>query len=292
MATLLDTTHRRPAHQHQHATAKADRLPRQKPITVNGITIPRTAIGRETQHHPAAKPIDAWMAAARALVVRELLLEEARRLGLTPEPQTDDAQRRETDDEALIRQVIEREVVTPDADESACRRIYEQTPGRFRSSDLYAIRHILLAAAPADAEARAAARRQAADLISEIEANPAALAELAAHVSACPSRSNGGQLGQISRGQTVPEFEAALAEAPVGRVIPEPVETRYGIHVVMVEQRIDGRQLPFEIVRDAIADWLGSRSHDTAVRQYIGMLAGRATITGIDLAASQSPLVQ
>ena len=42
----------------------------------------RSAIARETQNHPAAKPIDAWLAAARALVVRELLLQEARRLGI------------------------------------------------------------------------------------------------------------------------------------------------------------------------------------------------------------------
>jgi peptidyl-prolyl cis-trans isomerase C len=294
MTTIFDTTDRgHAAHAHQSApSTKAERLPRPKPISVNGVTIPRTEIGRETQHHPAQKPIDAWTAAARALVVRELLLQEARRLGISARPLSDDRDRRETDEEALVRQLVEQEVVTPKADEESCRRVYDRMPGRFRSSDLYAVRHILIPAAPGDAEARIAAREQAAALIVEAGASPALFGDLAAAYSACPSRHNGGALGQISRGQTVPEFEAALSDAPLGSVMPEAVETRYGVHVVIVDQRIEGRQLPFDIVRDAIGEWLETRSRETAIRQYIAMLAGRATILGIDLDASAPTLVQ
>ena len=70
-------------------------------VSVNGVAIARDAIAREMQHHPAAKPIAAWQQAARALVVRELLLQRARRLDVTPEPVSDDGGRRETDDEAV-----------------------------------------------------------------------------------------------------------------------------------------------------------------------------------------------
>ena len=52
-------------------------LPKPKTITVNGKVIPREVIAREVQNHPAEKPILAWQAAARALVVRELLLQES-----------------------------------------------------------------------------------------------------------------------------------------------------------------------------------------------------------------------
>ena len=80
-------------------------IPAGKPVTVsvNGVAIPRDAIVREMQHHPAAKPIAAWQQAARALVVRELLLQRAQQLGLQPEPISDTDGRRETDEEALIR---------------------------------------------------------------------------------------------------------------------------------------------------------------------------------------------
>jgi peptidyl-prolyl cis-trans isomerase C len=60
------------------------------PITVNGVMISRDAIQREMQHHPAARPITAWQQAARALVIRELLLQRARCLGLAAEPICDD----------------------------------------------------------------------------------------------------------------------------------------------------------------------------------------------------------
>ena len=54
------------------------------PVRVNGVTIPHDIISREAQNHPAPTPIAAWTAAARALAVRELLLQEARR---TPWPE-------------------------------------------------------------------------------------------------------------------------------------------------------------------------------------------------------------
>ena len=92
-------------------------FPAGKPVTVsvNGVAIARDAIQREMQHHPAEKPIAAWQQAARALVIRELLLQRAKHLGLPPEPICDEAGRRETDDEALMRAVVEREVTVPDA---------------------------------------------------------------------------------------------------------------------------------------------------------------------------------
>ena len=291
MTTVLDRTHQERPPAEKHAGRRA-RLPRPKPISVNGVVIPRDEIGRETQHHPAAKPLDAWLAAARSLVVRELLLQEARRLGIAIEPLADQDERRETDEEALIRQLIEREVVTPEPDETACRRVYEQRKHNFRSSDLFAVRHILVPAAPSDVAARARARHQAEALITALDADASAFSALAAAHSACSSRHQGGTLGQISRGQTVPEFEAALPTAPVGSVMRDPVETRYGFHVVVVDHKLEGEQLPFAMVRDRIASWLEATSQEIAIRQYIAMLAGRATITGIELGSGSSPLVQ
>jgi peptidyl-prolyl cis-trans isomerase C len=257
-------------------------------VTVDGVTIRRDAIARETQNHPAAKPVEAWLAAARALVVRELLLQEARRLAIAADPVCDEEGRRETDEEALVRQLIEQQVATPEPDEESCRRIYDRNRARFRSSDLCAVRHILLPAAPADRTARARAREQAEAILAAVTREPASFAELAGAHSACPSSVQGGSLGQISRGQTVPEFEAALATLDDSGII----ETRYGYHVVVVDPRIEGRELPFEIVRPRIAEWLSERARHIAIRQYIAMLAGKAQITGIDLGAGSSSLTR
>ena len=93
-------------------------------MSVNGV-VAHDDISREAQNHPAPKPIAAWTAAARALAVRELLLQEARRIGLDAQPLADGEGRTETDEEALIRALVEREVTTPAPDEAACRRYYE-----------------------------------------------------------------------------------------------------------------------------------------------------------------------
>lgn len=262
---------------------KPKNLPRPAAVSVNGVTIPRDAIARETQNHPAAKPVAAWLEAARALIVRELLLQEAKRLQVQAEPLTDDAGRRETEDEALIRALVDHAVVTPLADETTCRRYYDQNRGRFRSSDLYEVRHILIAAAPGDQAARADARALAGTLVAKLRGAPQAFPDLAALHSACPSSATGGSLGQISAGQTVPEFERGLASLPVGEVGAEPIETRYGLHVVLLDRRIEGRELPFELVRDAIARWLDDRVRHGAIRYYIAGLAAAAKIEGIEL---------
>jgi len=263
----------------QDCAVKPRNLPRPQQVTVNGIVIPRAEISREVQNHPAGKPVEAWLAAARALVIRQILLQAAQRAGLTPAPITDAEGRRETDDEALIRQVVAEAVLAEPVDDTICRRVYDNNRAHFRSSDLFEALHILLPAA--DTSARADAMRLAADIIEAVTSDPAAFAALAAAHSACPSAATGGNLGQIGEGQTVAEFEAALARAPVGRVAPAPVETRYGIHVVFVECRIDGQDLPFESVRDRIADWLRERAWRTGVRRYIAGLIGEATITGV-----------
>src|SRR5512135_2280769 len=78
-------------------------LPKPAAVSVNGVVIPRDAIAREVQNHPASKPIKAWESAARALAIRELLLQQARLVGIIAAPVRDGAGRCETEEEALIR---------------------------------------------------------------------------------------------------------------------------------------------------------------------------------------------
>lgn len=268
------------------------RFTRPVPVSVNGVVIPSAVIARETQHHRASDPDQAWMLAARALAIRELLSQEVDRLSIVAEPLDDGEGRRETSQEARLRALIEREVVVPSADEDACRRYYESNNRRFRSPDLFEVAHILFAAAPDDPDTRDKARDASTALIAALVEDPVGFAAAAALHSACSSSKQGGNLGQVSTGQTVPEFEAALRGMVQGAVHPEPVETRYGLHVVRLDRRIDGEVLPFDLVRDRIADYLDEAVRRRAQQQYVSVLAGRAQVTGVDLAAARGPLVQ
>jgi hypothetical protein len=156
-------------------------------ITVNGVVIPRDMIAREVQHHPASKPVEAWLSAARALVVRELLLQEAQRIGISSISLSDENGRRETQEDALIRGLLEREIVTPEPDEESCRRYYQQRKRRFRArnaggADLpFEQVADRIASYLRDSVRRRAVAQYIARLISESEVTGIALADAEAH---------------------------------------------------------------------------------------------------------------
>ena len=60
----------------------------------------------------------------------------------------------------------------------------------------------------------------------------------------------------------------------------------------MVDKRIPGMKLPFDIVCDKIAERLRAAVEEKAMRQYVSILAGQANIEGVELDAAVSPLVQ
>jgi peptidyl-prolyl cis-trans isomerase C len=73
---------------------------------------------------------------------------------------------------------------------------------------------------------------------------------------------------------------------------PRLVHSRYGFHIVEVLGRRQGRQASFGEVHDRIAVQLAQQSRARALHQYMQLLAGRATVLGVELAAADSPLVQ
>lgn len=261
------------------------------PVAVNGAVIANADIAREVQNHAEATPKQAWQEATRALVVRELLLQRAHALGLAAAPHSEDGLR-ETEEEGLIRALLEAEVHTPTAGEAECRRYYDANPGKFRSPDLFEPQHILFKAARDNAAAYAAALARAEAALAEVQAAPERFDALARAVSDCPSANEAGRLGQIARGDTTPEFESALLSLQPGQICPSPVQTRYGVHVLRLQRKVAGQLLPFEVVGERIAAYLEESAWRRAVTQYVSLLSGQADITGFHMPGATSPLVQ
>lgn len=255
-------------------------------ISVNEVPITPEAMAQELQYHPAESREEAVYLAARALVIRELLQQRIAELGVSMEIGAG-----ENEEEAATRLLLEREVHVPQCDEETSLRYYENNRGRFHSAPLLAVRHILLECAPDDVEARAVAHEQAQILLQRLEEFPGSFAELAVKYSACPSKAQGGSLGQISKGQTVPELERQLFTLAPG-LASKPLESRYGWHVVSVDQRIEGMPLPYEVVSTAIRTQLQQGVWQKALVQYLQTLIGAADIRGIHLQGADSPLVQ
>lgn len=276
MAVHFHPPPERPAHDHAPA---GPALP-EHDIVVNGATIPAREVAAEMQHHPAETAEAAWNAAAQALIVRRLLEQAAAERGLDPE------------DEASLDALLAAEVTLPEPDEAAARRWHAAHPERFGAPDLWEASHILIAADPEDEAARAAAEAKAQDLLAQVLADPDCLPALARAQSDCPSRDQGGHLGQVARGTTVPEFETFLASLEPGQVCPVVVKSRYGMHIVRLHAHAPATRLPFEAVAERAAADLREQSWRAGVRQYISVLAGRARIEGFDLGAAAGPLVQ
>ena len=257
-------------------------------VIVNGVEITPEAIAEEIQHHPAPDAETAWIEAARALAVRELLLQEARRLGLAPDPEADEAGRIEADDDALVRVLLEEEVQPARAGEEECRRYYEANVGRFRTPDLFEASHILIEPEGDDESGWAAAEARARAIAADVGNDPARFAAAARSFSGCASAQQDGSLGQIRRGELVSSVQAgieALADGETGR---EPVRSRFGWHLLRLQRRIPGRTIPFEVAREKIADMLEARSWSVEAARYVADLARRGHVEGvlIDGAAS------
>lgn len=254
-------------------------------IRVNHQTIAGEKISAEMQYHPAASQREAMLKAAEALIIGELLRQRAAELSLNICGDNTLAS-----DDDFIEALLAAEVVRPVATDAECAQYYHANAGRFITSPLLELQHILLASAADDDEGRIAGKARAKMLISALQ-DGADFAVLASEESACPSREMGGSLGQISRGQTVPEFERQVFAAEPGLML-HPLESRYGFHIASIAHKIPGRQLPYEAVKDRIADYLNEKVRAKAIAQYIQTLIARADIEGYQFDPVDSSLMQ
>lgn len=253
-------------------------------VQVNGVTIPAARIAAEAQQHPApkGKPGLAWQAAARALALREVLLQEARARGLTAEPQETAPGQWETAEEALVRQLLDLEVRPAPVAEADLRALWQADPDRFRAPPLWEAAHILFAAPEGEHEARHQARAAADAALATLTLRPKAWDDLARNQSGCSSGRNGGRLGQIGPGDTLPDFEAALRAMQPGQ-IAGPVETRHGLHLIRLIAVAEGEVLPFAAILPRLRLAAEKAAWARAARDYAARLLDGASVTGVAL---------
>jgi len=247
-------------------------------ITVNGVIIEEQALANELQYHEGSQFEQVVQQAGQTLVIRQLLIEQANKKGFDA---TGD------NEENAVQELLAQEVSYDDPSEETCLRYFEQNREKFATMPLMEVDHILLAAAKDDHEGRDAAKNNANVIISQLKqemnnGEPSTFAALAKEYSACPSKETGGSLGQISKGQTVPEFERQLMNMPVG-LGDKPLESRYGFHVVNINRKIEGKPLDYDMVRDKVRGYLIHRASHLAIQAYIQSLVEQAEITGVEV---------
>lgn len=252
-------------------------------IRVGNRTLDEADIARETPFHPAATLAEAQLMAARALVVRELLTQRAAMLGL--QSGSDD------EGDQAVAALLDQELSVPEPDEDTCQRYFDSHRERFAEPALLRVRHILLPAAPEDAKARDAQYRLAGKLLRELQEHPERFTEKAQRHSACPSSEQGGELGWLRSGQTVTELDQALFRLPAG-LYERPLASRYGWHVVSIDERRDSKPLPYPQVAQQVRHSLREEATRHALRQYLLKLEEDLGVEGIHLDDDPAKLQQ
>ncbi len=88
---------------------------------------------------------------------------------------------------------------------------------------------------------------------------------------------SGGDIGFISKGQTIPEFENAAFSLEIGQ-ISDIVETTYGYHLIKVTDKQDSYVKQFDDVKETIKSYLITAEQTKAWEEFIYSLVEKAKI--------------
>lgn len=152
----------------------------------------------------------------------------------------------------------------PELDEAALRERYEAEKQRFVAEEQRLASHILVRVPENATEAQAReAEAKIRRIAAEAKAPGADFAALARRYSDDASKEQGGDLGWMGKGDTVPEFEKALFALKPGQV-SDPVKSDFGWHVIQLRDVKAGQMRPFEEVREQLASEAAQAERDRA----------------------------
>lgn len=150
---------------------------------------------------------------------------------------------------------------------------YEEKKAGMNVPETVKARHILLSFDPTADDEGKTEKRKEVDRIRQELLDGADFAESAKKYSTCPSSQKGGDLGQFSRGQMVPEFERAAFGQEIGE-IGDVVETKFGYHIIEVTEQNKGQERTLDDVHDQIEMFLNEK----ALGEFVQTLKAEATI--------------
>ena len=199
------------------------------------------------------------------------------------------------DASSAIEALLEQSLTIPEPSEEACRRHHAAHATLYSTGERVQVRHILFAVT--QGVDVVALRNRAETTLLDVRCHDGNGAEerfskAASTLSNCPSGAQGGNLGWLVAADCAPEFAKDLFGHTEVGVLPRLVHSRFGLHVVEVLAREPGIQQAFEAISGAVAMSLRQKTYVTALRQYLQLLTGEAVIRGIDLEASETPLMQ
>jgi peptidyl-prolyl cis-trans isomerase C len=173
-----------------------------------------------------------------------------------------------------VENVIAKGVVVSDAE---VHDFYAGNKDKFESPEQAHARHILVTVdEKADEQTHQTGKAKADDLLAQLKGG-ANFEELAKKSSDCPSASQGGDLGFFGHGQMVQEFDEAAFALKPGE-LSGVVTTKFGYHIIKLEEKKDAGLVPELDAAPRIREYLASQKTGAAVELKLKTLREKAKI--------------
>ncbi|KRC70118.1 Foldase protein PrsA 2 precursor [compost metagenome] len=230
--------------------------------------------------------LDQWL---RARLAEKALIEQARAQGWQDQPEQKRAFQA-AQERILLQGYLESVSRAPDdyPGQADLQAAYERAKPQLAQPAMYRISQIFLPAALGDADAVAAARKQALDLVKRAQAPKGDFAALARDFSQdATTRGQGGDIGYTPLAQLTPEMRPAVEQLKAGEV-SAPVQSAAGFHILKLADVRPASVAPFEQVKEELRMALRTQRQELAARAYLeGLLnAGTVSIDGAALNAA------
>ena len=152
----------------------------------------------------------------------------------------------------LVNMFIDEEITKKaQVTEEYLKDYYEKNKKSYVMPDAFRIRHILIKVpATAEKEEREKLRKDAEDVLAKAKSGED-FGDLAYKYSMDDWRVKGGDLGLVHKGRIDPDLEKAALGLEAGQ-ISDIIETVYGYHFLKLEEKVPGKQLSFDEIRDKL----------------------------------------
>ena len=194
------------------------------------------------------------------LIGSKLLLLDAKRNLLEADPQFK-AELAKLKDSLLTSFAAEKAVANVTVSDKDAEDYYNAHKEQFVSDESVNASHILV-----DSE------EKALEILAKINAGEITFEDAAKEYSSCPSKANGGNLGDFGKGQMVPEFDEAVFKMEVGEITSSPVKTQFGYHLIKLIAKNDAEEMPFASIAGEIKGALLQEKRRAAYDSKINQL--------------------
>lgn len=211
------------------------------------------------------------------MVTETLLIQEARRRGLDRDPEV---QRllREASRQVLMGRLIEVVRGGQDAQvtDEEVAQFYSLNQTSFVEPETFRASHLLIDSE--EAAKKALTRLKGGE----------PFAKVAEELSLDSTRTKGGDIGTFTKGQLIPEFEAACEKLKPGE-LSGVVKSPLGFHVILLAERKPPRQKSLEEVQETIRPQLAAQRRQRGVEAFVQDLRAKAQVQIRESAAAPSP---